>query len=317
MGMFLKLFSALAAIASLVGYFMLAGILTTEGRIGAFALVLFFGLAAIMLPGSKRPAQRRPPARRPQASRAAAASLPAPVTSDDEPSGEDLAEQKLARAAGAQVEVEDDEEEADDEVEAVGVHVSEPVVIRQDPEALEEADIERHVDERREHHARVRERIEARRRKQLAEVRGATAAMWERSEQREDLLSVLAVPGHGLEVTDEPEEVEPGHPYGAVFVRVDEARLIKLRIPLDVGFQSFVDVQEDDDEEDEDDALRAPSLPQIDGLPAPPSPEDLGLPAPPSPEDLGLELPPPPPPDFFQTGGQAKLAALRDELDED
>jgi len=73
-----------------------------------------------------------------------------------------------------------------------------------------------------------------------------------------------------------------GHPYGATYVRIDDARILKLRIPLDTGFVAATEFEEEVEV-------------TIDELPLPPPPD-------------GLPLPPPP------TMGQSKLDAMRDEI---
>ena len=297
-----KMLTMLGAVGGFSVYLTMGGTLTQVGR---FAL-LGFGLAClllfVLLPGErrKRSQQRRQPAR--EVARRPA-DPPARVNSEEEESAEDLEARKLARLEGMEPEEEDEEHEEEE------VHVAETFVITEDPEALEEAAIEEHMAHRREHHARVLQRIEDRRRSQLAEIRASQASMWEASEEREDLVGVLAKPGHGLEIFTEPAKVEPGHPYGATFIRIDDARVLRLRLPLDAGFQSFVDIVDGDESEAADTPDGLPPPPE--GMDLPPPPEGLGLPPPPE------GLPPPPPPEFFLTEGQARLAAFRDELDAD
>ncbi len=176
--------------------------------------------------------------------------------------------------------IEDDVIQLEDDAIEEEVHVAEEYVVDISAEQVEEADIEEFVEERRGQRAEIKARIEKRRRGQLAEIRASAARMWSKQDEGEDLLATLTKPGHGLTVLDEPEQVEPGHPYGATYVRIDNARILKLRIPLDAGFVAATEFEEEVEVE-------------FDELPPPPE---------------GLPLPPPP------TVSQSKLDAMRDEI---
>jgi hypothetical protein len=207
--------------------------------------------------------------------------LPAAVVQDED--GGSRRDRKLAQSAEANEES-DDSEETEEVVQLDAsaieeeVHVAEEYVVDIDAESIEEADIEDFVDEQRDKRAAVKRRIEERRRGQLAEIRANAAKMWAKQDDSEDLLSILSKPGHGLTLLDEPEKVAPGHPYGATYVRIDNARILKLRIPLDDGFVAASEIEEEE--------------------------ELLDLPPPPD----GLPLPPPP------TASQSRLDAMRDEM---
>ncbi len=209
--------------------------------------------------------------------------LPAAVVQDED--GGSRRDRKLAQSAEAQEATgeggEDDEEvvQLDESAIEDEVHVAEEYVVDIDAESVEEADIEEFVDERRDKRAAIKRRIEERRRGQLAEIRANAARMWAKQDDAEDLLSVLSKPGHGLTLLDEPEKVPAGHPYGATYVRIDDARILKLRIPLDDGFVAASEIEEEE------------VLPDL-----PPPPD-------------GLPLPPPP------TASQSKLDEMRDELE--
>jgi hypothetical protein len=215
--------------------------------------------------------------------------VPAAVVQDED--GGSRRDRKLAQSAEASPEAGESGEEGEvtvqiDESAIVDeVHVAEEYVVDIDAESIEEADIEEFVDQRRDERAAIKRRIEERRRGQLAEIRANAAKMWAKQDDSEDLLSVLSKPGHGLTLLDEPEHVEPGHPYGATYVRIDDARILKLRIPLDDGFVAASEVEEE----------------ELLDLPPPPD----GFPPPPG----ALPLPPPP------TASQSKLDAMRDELE--
>ncbi len=91
---------------------------------------------------------------------------------------------------------------------------------------------------------------------------------------------------------------EEGSPIGAVFVRIDSERILKVRMPLDQGFI-----------EGKEPLPELPPLPDLGDLPLPPLPDLGDLPLPPLP-DLA-DLPPPPLP------APSKLDTLREEMSND
>lgn len=198
--------------------------------------------------------------------------------------------QKAQAMAAAEAESEDEEELVEVTLEMEDVHTADEFVVEVSAESVEDADIEATVKQRNIRHDIIRERIEKRRRGQLAEIRASTAKMWEDQTAGEDLVALLQTPGHGHSVLVEPENPEPGHIYGATFVRIDEARILKLRTPLDSGFEQ---VKKE----------KVPELPVLldpDGNPLPPLP----LPG------EGMPLPPLPMP-----AASGALAALKDEME--
>ena len=221
--------------------------------------------------------------------------LPPPVQSDEDASSRRNAKLSRSRTGEPEPEPEPEEDEeisvslADDEVEVTvideNVHVAEEYIAEIDAESMEEADIESFIDDRRDRHALIRRRIEARRREQLAEIRSETAKIYQSADDSEDILSLVATENHGHTIHEVSDDLPPGSPIGAVFVRIDETRLLKVRIPMDQGFISS-----------------AEPLPELPPLP------DLGdLPLPPPPAG-DLPLPPP--------ASSSKLDALRDEINE-
>lgn len=198
--------------------------------------------------------------------------------------------QKAQALAAADYEHEEGEEElVEVTLEMEDVHTADEFVIEVSAESVEDADIEATVKQRRIQHDAIRERIEKRRRGQLAEIRASTAKMWEDQTAGEDIVALLQTPGHGHAVLVEPENPEAGHIYGATFIRIDEARILKLRTPLDSGFEQ---VKKE----------KVPELPVLldpEGKPLPPLPQ-LGD---------GMALPPLPMP-----AASGALAALKDEM---
>ena len=219
--------------------------------------------------------------------------LPPPVTAEDNLDGVSLRERKLAKIQAAQqqdTDSEDNVEEAEDietvEVTLENVHTADEYVVEVSPESVEDADIEMTVSNRRVKHQEIRQRIEKRRRNQLAEIRASTVRMWEEHSEGEDIVAVLQNPQHGMVVLDEPLKPEAGHVYGATFIRLDEATILKLRTPLDSGFEEVE---------------KKPKLPELPGL--------HGMPLPPMP-DGDLPLPPLP-------NASDALAAMKLQMDED
>jgi len=90
-------------------------------------------------------------------------------------------------------------------------------------------------------------------------------------------------------VLEEPEHPPPGHVYGATFIRLDEARILKLRLPLDVGFESL--------------QTPAPDVQKLIG------PDGKELPPLLGPDGQPLALPPLP-------AASSALSALREEMDD-
>lgn len=160
-----------------------------------------------------------------------------------------------------------------------GENVAQRLVVSQDAQSQMESEIEAYVEERRVKRAEIRGRIERRRRMALAERRAAKVRMWTELEDGEDLGALLNRPDHGLTVIDEPENPDDSAPLGVSYVRIDESRILKLRMPLSVP-EKPTDAP----------APPAPEMPPVPGLPPLPPPGDF----PPPPGMPGM--PPPPPP---------------------
>ena len=227
--------------------------------------------------------------------------LPEPVKAESL-DGATLRERKLAKIAAAEAAaqaakaeaMEDEQSQAEVmvEVEVEDVHVADEYVVDVSPESVEDADIELTVRDRRVRHEAIRERIKRRRMGQMADIRASTARMWEEHASGEDLVALLQTPGHGHTVLVEPEHPEPGHVYGATFVRIDEGRILKLRLPLDVGFESV-----------------GPSQPEQPTLPVLIGPDGKELPPLLGPDGAPLALPPLP-------AASSALDAMREEMND-
>ena len=218
--------------------------------------------------------------------------IPEPVVKD-ELAGASLRERKLAKVQSSQ-ELDLEEEEEDDGLEEVEVtveevHVADEFVVEVSAQSIEDADISSSIRVKSDRNARIRARIEERRRGQMADIRASTAKMWEDHSAGEDLVTLITSENHQHSILEEPEIAKAGHVYGATLVRLNESSILKLRVPLDDGFVA-VDEKEN-------------SI----GMPIP-LPEGV-----PSPSDLGLLFPLPPPP----PGASGALAALKGEMSED
>jgi len=225
--------------------------------------------------------------------------LPAPVQSEDDASARRDAKLSRSRSGAPKPEPEEGPEDDDEQVsvsladeEVVvsvideNVHVAEEFVAEIDAESMEEADIESFIDDRRDRHAQIRRRIEARRREQLADIRSETAKIYQSADESEDLLTLVGTENHGHTIHEISQDSSPDSPVGAVYVRIDDSRLLKVRLPLDQGF-----------------IASAEPLPEL-----PPLPDLEGMPLPPLPDIGDLPLPPP--------ASSSKLDALRDEMSE-
>lgn len=152
-----------------------------------------------------------------------------------------------------------------------GSQVAARYVAASDPQSELETEIETFVGQRRERRAEIRSKLERKRRMVLAERRAAKVRMWSAVEDGEDLAAILKDPNHGLIVLEEPESPDTSKPQGISYVRIDESRVLKLRMPLEVP-------------EKERPAPPEPEMPEL-----PPLPPPGGMPPPPG-------LPPMPPP---------------------
>ena len=251
---FLRYTIALAFVVVLVFYLAMAGELAEQEQYAAIGVMLVLGFTFIF---SGQPTFDLPEARQVRSKQPAVAS----ETVASEPQAEDsqtvteaplpdkmtLKERKAAKIRAAQeaqraaMAVTSDVEEVElPFVTVETVHVADEYVVEVSPESVEEADIQATVAERASRHDEIRQRIEARRRSQMADIRASSARMWEEHAVREDLVEILQKEGHGLAVLDEPAQPEAGHIYGATFIRIDDQRVLKYRSPLDSGFEAVI-----------------------------------------------------------------------------
>ena len=291
---FSRMVAGILFVSALVVYLTQQDRLDDNGRWALVGVMTIFAISWVLLADKKAPVVRT------QTEVVAKVKVDTEVV-EDEPEEEEstddgmsLRERKLAkiRSNAEQVSEGDDTEEDDlPEVEVIleNLHVAETFAVEVSPQSIEDAEIEGRLREKNERDKKIRERVEARRRGRMAEIRASTARMWEDHAAGEDLLALLAKKGHGQEVLSEPENVESGGIYGATFVRVNDSHILKIRTSLTEGFISLSDPIP------EQEVLPTLDLPPIPG----------GMPLPPLPGKMPLPLPPPP---------SSALASLKDEM---
>lgn len=159
----------------------------------------------------------------------------------------------------------------DEDVEGLAkIHVA-----KSDPELMAEAEVDRYLEQQRARRSVFRERLQRERRSEMSHRKAEEARKWADLEDGEDLSTITKIPGHGLAVMYEPEDPDPSIPQGISYFRIDDHRILKIRVSLDVPDTSRTSWQEESGQDSQ-----APIPP----LPLPP---DMEMP-PPLPE-----LPPP------------------------
>ena len=173
-------------------------------------------------------------------------------------------------------------------VQAVdGTTLAKKLVVTSDAQSEMESEIEDFVDKRRTRQAEIRTSLERKRRMVLAERRAAKARLWTEVEDGEDLAVLLNDPNHGLTIIEEPEIPDESKPLGVSYIRIDNTRILKLKIPLEV-------VNKDEKKNNFAEISEPATLPEEilpPGLPPMPPPPGL----PPMPPPPGLPPMPPPP----------------------
>jgi len=276
---FLRNTIAFAFVAVLVFYLAMAGELAEQEQYATIGVMLVLGFTFIF---SGQPKFVMPEAKQVQSKESAVAAETATSEAQAEDSEQiveaplpdkmTLKERKAAKIRSAQeaqraaMATTSDKIEVELPVVTVeAIHVADEYVVEVSPESVEEADIQATVAERASRHSEIRQRIEARRRSQMADIRASSARMWEEHVVREDLVELLQKEGHGLAVLDEPAQPEAGHIYGATFIRIDDQRVLKYRSPLDSGFEAVITTEK----VLEKDPLELPPLMGSDGNPLP------------------------------------------------
>ena len=150
-------------------------------------------------------------------------------------------------------------------------------VAESNPQGDFEAEVEEFVGQRRAKRAEIRSRIERKRRMKMAERRAAKARMWSAVEDGEDLAELLKRPDHGMTVFDEPESPDSTKPQGVSYVRIDEERILRIRIPLEVKHREVSRKKDEGEVVDE-----VPPMPPPPGMPPMPPPPGMPPMPPPS-----------------------------------
>jgi hypothetical protein len=167
-----------------------------------------------------------------------------------------------------------------------GTKLAEKLVITSDAQSEMESEIEAFVDQRRSRQAEIRSSLERKRRMALAERRAAKARLWTEVEDGEDLATLLNDPNHGLTIIEEPETSDGSKPLGVSYIRIDNIRILKIKIPLEVE-------NKDKQRNNLDVISESPEIPNMPPPPGlPPMPPPPGMPPMPPPPGM----PPMPPP---------------------
>ncbi|MEC7709109.1 MAG: hypothetical protein VYA39_05250 [Candidatus Thermoplasmatota archaeon] len=168
-------------------------------------------------------------------------------------------------------------EESDDSVEGTArVHIA-----RSDPELQAEAEVDLYLAQQRERREIFRDRLHRERRLEMSKRLADEARKWTHVEDGEDLSTLTSIPGHGLAVFYEPEEPDPSIPQGVSYVRIDDERVLKVRVSLDVP-RSEPNISQEEISKSQDIGSIPP--PPNSGMPMPP-PTLPDIPPPIGPED--------------------------------
>ena len=152
-----------------------------------------------------------------------------------------------------------------------------PYVASIDAQSEMESEIDLFISQKRLKRQELKKRITIERRMKLAKRKASKASHWSAEEDGEDISGLLKDPNHGLTILSESEEVDSTIPHGISYVRIDQHRILKVRIPLNIPHNN---------------QNIFPPLPDPPGLP--PLPDPPGLP--PLPDPPGLPPLPNPPP---------------------
>ena len=164
-----------------------------------------------------------------------------------------------------------------DEVEGLAkVHVA-----RTDPDLQAEAEVDHYLAQQRARRSVFRERLYHERRIQKSKRIAEEASKWSDSEDGEDLPTLTSIPGHGLAVMYEPEDPDPTIPQGITYVRIDDDRVLKVRVSLDVPRSSDPSQEQEQEASIDDSTMPPPPAPGM-AMPPPPLPD---LPPPVRPEE--------------------------------
>jgi hypothetical protein len=167
------------------------------------------------------------------------------------------------------------------------VKIAMPYVASIDPQSEMESEIDMFISQKRLKREELKKKITIERRMELAKRKASKVSNWAEAEDGENISKLLKDPNHGLKILLESDEVDSTIPHGISYIRIDQQRILKVRIPLQIYNKNT-----DDTIMPLPDPSGLPPLPEPPGLP--PLPEPPGLP--PLPEPPGLPQIPTPPP---------------------
>ena len=197
-------------------------------------------------------------------------------------------EQKIKRSRGRDIVDEDSESDTieDEELPQLieekdnsnDIKIAMPYVASIDPQSEMESEIDIFISQKRLKREELKKKITIERRMELAKRKASKVSNWAEAEDGENISKLLKDPNHGLTILLESEEVDSTIPHGISYVRIDQQRILKVRIPLQITNKNI--------------EMVTPQLPE---LPVPPPLPELPVP-PPLPELPGLPPLPTPPP---------------------
>ena len=160
-----------------------------------------------------------------------------------------------------------------------------PYVAPIDAQSEMESEIDFFISQKRLKRQELKKKITIERRMKLAKRKASKVSNWTAEEDGEDISGLLNDPNHGLIILSESEEVDSTIPHGISYVRIDQQRILKVRIPLNIP-------NNNDNIPQLPNPPGLPPLPDLPGLP--PLPDLPGLPPLPNPPGFPpLQNPPP------------------------
>ena len=213
--------------------------------------------------------------------------LPPPVL-ENEGANYRREQKKIKRSRGRDIVDEDSESDTieDEELPQLieetdnsnDIKIAMPYVASIDPQSEMESEIDIFISQKRLKREELKKKITIERRMELAKRKASKVSNWAEAEDGENISKLLKDPNHGLTILLESEEVDSTIPHGISYVRIDQQRILKVRIPLQIPNKNI--------------EMVTPQLPE---LPVPPPLPELPVP-PPLPELPGLPPLPTPPP---------------------
>jgi len=213
--------------------------------------------------------------------------LPAPVHPENEsPANADIIRSRGRSPKKPEIPIPEPEpqisinDEDEPELIATASGLAERYVAGSDPESIMEIEIDNFLSVKRQQKMEIAERIRRNKRIESSKRAAIEAAKWTESEDGEDIGSLLKEPDHKQVILTEPENPSSTAPQGISYVRIDEDRVLKVRVPLDVPRRTNPTLDGGDDESP--DSSPPPPMP---GLPPPPGPNISGIPPPVDPKE--------------------------------